>query len=72
MSVPRKILNLVHLDAGSKVDLSVEKGRLVIAPKKRPSYTLDELLAKCKPGDLAPKKQDRDWLESRPVGKELL
>ncbi len=72
MAVPRKILNLVHLDAGSTVDLSVQNGRLVVEPRKRPHYTLTELLSRCRVSDLAPKRRERPWLRGGPVGKELL
>ena len=72
MVVPKKILNLVHLDAGSQVELSVENGRLIVEPRKRPHYTLAELLSRCRPSDLAPRRRDRSWLESSPVGGEVL
>ena len=72
MAVPKKILNLVQLDAGSKVDLHVEHGRLIVAPRKKPKYTLQELLSRCRPGDLKPKRGDRAWLSGGPVGKESL
>ncbi len=72
MVVPKKILNLVHLNAGSQVELNVENGRLIIEPTKRPRYTLTELLSRGRPKDLAPKRRDRSWLENGPVGRELL
>ena len=72
MAVPKKILNLVQLDAGSKVDLSVEKGRLIVEPRHKPRYTLAELLARGRPSDLKPKRSDRPWLRGGPVGGELL
>ncbi len=72
MAVPKKILKLVNLDAGSRVEVSLEKGRLVIDPKRAPRYTLSELLSRCRPSDLAPKRNDRAWLRSRPVGREVL
>ena len=72
MAVPKKILNLVQLDAGSKVDLTVEKGRLIVEPRRRPSYSLAELLAQCRPSDLKPKRSDRRWLRGGPMGRELL
>jgi len=72
MAVPKKILDLVDLDAGSKVDLSVENGRLIVEPRKKPKYTLDELLARCRPSDLKPSRKDRAWLRGGPVGKEMI
>jgi antitoxin component of MazEF toxin-antitoxin module len=72
MVVPKKILSLARLDAGSTVDVSVEDGRLIVEPCKRPQYTLAELLSRCRPADLAPKRRDRTWLRGGPVGREML
>ena len=72
MSVPRKILDLLNLDAGSKVHLSVENGHLIVQPRQKPKYTLDELLARCKPSDLKPSRMDNPWLRGGPAGSESL
>ena len=72
MTVPRKLLQQIELDAGSAVQLTVDKGRLIVEPQPRPKYTLDELLAKCQKSDLAPSKTDRVWLDDAPRGKELI
>jgi len=71
LAVPPAILDILHLDAGAKVGLTVDNGRLVIEPQGRPRYTLDELLAQCDPtADLTP--EDREWMDAKPVGGELL
>lgn len=71
LAVPPAILDILHLDAGAKVGLTVDNGRLVIEPQGRPHYTLDELLAQCDPSaELA--AEDREWLDAKPVGSELL
>lgn len=72
LAVPKKILDLVQLDAGSAVDLRVERGRLVVAPQQKPRYTLNELLSRCRRSDLAPRPKDRSWQRSLPVGREVL
>jgi len=72
MAVPKKILSLVDLRAGSQVEISVEKGRVVVEPKAKPHYTLAELLAKCRRTDILNRRRDRAWLDSPPVGKEIL
>ena len=71
LAVPPALLDVLHLSAGAKVELTVDHGRLVIAPKARPHYTLDELLAQC---DAAAEMtvEDREWLDTKPVGSELL
>ena len=71
LAVPPALLDLLKLKAGARVDIGIEDGCLVVAPKTRPSYTLDELLAQC--DEAAPSDDaDRAWLEAKPVGNELL
>ena len=62
---------MLDLGVGAKVDIGVEDGRLVVAPRRRPRYTLDELLAQCDDHN-ALSDEDRAWLDAEPVGKELL
>jgi len=71
MAVPRQILSMLHLGAGSQVDVSVENGRLVVEPKVKPRYTLAELLARCTEENMAVNDEDREWLDSKPLGKEI-
>ncbi len=71
LAVPPALLDLLNLEIGAKVDIGIEDGCLVVAPKARPRYTLDELLAQCDE-DSVISADDRLWLDSRPVGKELL
>jgi antitoxin ChpS len=72
MVVPKKILGLVDLKAGSQVRISVENGRVVIEPRAKPHYTLAELLAKSGRSALKPSRKDREWLSGGPVGKEAI
>jgi antitoxin ChpS len=59
------------LQAGAKVGIAVESGRLVVQPQQRRRYTLNELLAQCDPK--APRaKEGQEWLDSKPVGGELI
>ena len=71
LAVPPALLDLLRLRAGVRVDIDVEDGRLIVAPRTRPSYSLKELLAQC--DETAPADDaDRAWLDGRPVGNELL
>ena len=72
MAVPKQILRMMHLGAGSLVDLNVENGKMVVAPKVKPHYTLAELLAQCSEENMALTQADREWLNAKPVGKEAL
>jgi antitoxin ChpS len=71
LAVPPAILDLLHLHAGATVGLTVDHGRLVIEPALRPRYTLDELMAQCD-ASAEISMEDHVWLDSKPVGSELL
>jgi len=71
LAVPPALLDILRLRPGARVGIAVESGRLVVAPQNRPRYTLDELLAKCDV-KAARSKEEREWLEATPVGRELL
>jgi antitoxin ChpS len=71
LAVPPALLDILRLRPGAKVGIGVESGRLVVEPQQRRRYTLDELLAQCDPK--APRsKEEREWLDSKPVGGELI
>lgn len=71
MTVPPAFLELLHLQAGATVGIAVDNGRLVIEPKPHSRYSLDELLAQCD-ASAELTAEDRDWLDMKPVGGELL
>jgi antitoxin ChpS len=71
LAVPPALLDILHLQPGAKVGIAVESGRLVVEPQHCRRYTLNELLAQCDPKARRP-KQEREWLDSKPVGGELI
>jgi antitoxin ChpS len=71
LAVPPAVLDMLQLRAGATVALVVDGGRLIVEPLARRRYTLDELLAQC--DQVAePAQEDREWLDARPLGRELL
>lgn len=76
LAVPPALLDILHLQPGAVVGIAVERGRIVVEPRQRHRYTLKELLAKCDPK--APrargrsKEQQQEWLDSKPVGGEIV
>lgn len=75
LAVPPALLNILQLQPGAKVGVAVESGRLIVEARPRPRYTLAELLAQCNPKACRSKqgsKRDREWLNSKPVGRELI
>jgi antitoxin ChpS len=79
LAVPPALLDVLQLQPGAKVGIAVESGRLVVEPRQRPRYTLDELLAQCdakarrsKRTSKQGSKLEREWASSKPVGRELI
>lgn len=71
MAVPPALLDLLELSAGAQVGLTVDNGRLMVEPRPRPRYTLNELLAQCDAS--APvSDDDQEWLGSGRAGTELI
>jgi antitoxin ChpS len=71
LAVPPALLDILHLQPGAKVGITAKGGRLVVEPQQRRSYTLNELLAQGDP-KARRAKQDQEWLDSKPVGGELI
>ena len=67
VTLPRQMLRTLGLAAGASVAVTVEDGRLVLSPA-RPRYSLGELLAGMKPGDMPTAK---GWGDTRPTGREV-
>jgi antitoxin ChpS len=71
LAVPPALLDILNLQPGSQVGIAVENGRLIVEPRCRRRYTLDELLAQCDPKARRTKKE-QEWVDSKPVGGELI
>lgn len=46
LRIPKVFASSAHVGQGSTVDVSLEKGRLIVTPEKTTEYSLDELLAR--------------------------
>jgi len=71
LAIPKPMLDALDLAPDASVGLSIRRGRLVVDPRKRRRYSLDELLAQCKPSSRR-SREERDWTAGRPVGRELI
>jgi len=72
MAIPVQILSMLNIGAGSQVNVNVVDGKLVVEPNAKPHFTLAELLAQCSEENMALTAEDREWLDTKPVGKETL
>ncbi|WP_019218689.1 AbrB/MazE/SpoVT family DNA-binding domain-containing protein [Bartonella florencae] len=71
LSIPPTLLDVLHLSENTQVGLAVDNGCLIVKPQVSPNDTLEELLAQSNPSDdLA--DEDMEWLDAKPVGRELL
>ena len=71
LAIPKPMLQALDLAPDAAVGLSIESGRLVVQPKTRRRYLLDELLAQCEPSSERA-RGDREWQMSPAVGRELI
>jgi antitoxin ChpS len=71
LAVPPALLDILRLRPGAQVGMAIESGRLIVKPRQRPRYTLDELLAQCNPRK-ARTREDRDWFGDKAAGDEIL
>lgn len=69
LTLPKQLLKNLGLEAGSQVEIVADRDKIIVTPKHTRKYTLDELLAGMKPGDMP---VDRQWDAAPPVGKEVL
>jgi len=71
LAVPPAILDQLNLKAGTVVGLAIDGERLILQPRPKPRYTLEELLAA---SDYAQPitPEEWEWLNAPPVGRELL
>lgn len=70
-AVPAELLKLVHLQAGDTLAITVDDGRLIAEPLRGPRYTMAELLAVSDYSETQP-DAEREWVDARAVGRELL
>jgi antitoxin ChpS len=71
LALPAAILSLLELEVDMPVGITVEDGKLVIAPHPPRRYSLQDLIAQCDPNAPLP-PVDRDWLDAPAVGGEVL
>lgn len=71
MAIPKRLLELVGLQAGSQVSIDVQQGHLVVIPQHKKRYKLSDLLAQCD-SSLPLTPEEQDWLGAPAVGLEMV
>lgn len=70
--IPKAVVESIDLHLNQEVDIEAINGKIIITPiKKKKEYKLEELLSQCKPGSMERTKEDQEWLNAMPVGKEV-
>ncbi len=69
LTIPPGVLDELGLAAGTSVDLAVRARKLVLEPRARRRYTLDELLDQTK---AARRRKDKAWTSGKAAGRELI
>jgi antitoxin ChpS len=75
LAVPPAILDLLKLQAGATVGLSVDGGEMILKPQPKQRLLLETLLAEQDAANELIHQDDaelRAWQNARPVGRELL
>ena len=69
--IPKAVVESIGLHLNQEVDIEAINGKIIITPiKKKKEYKLEELLSQCKPGSMKLTKEDQEWFNAEPVGKE--
>lgn len=71
LAVPPAILDLLQLEVGATVGLAVDGERLIVDPRIKPRYTLQELLDASDYCQSQP-SQEREWIDAPAAGGEPL
>ena len=70
ISLPKAIVKTLGLHVGSKLDLSLENNKIVLTPIIE-ELSLEELLLGSPKACFSVTDEDREWIDSAPVGKEV-
>ena len=69
--IPKSVVESVGLHVNQEVEIEAVNGKIIITPSKTVEYSLDDLLSLCKPEVMVLSQEDKSWIDSPPVGKEI-
>jgi len=70
LSIPKAIGRTLGLHAGSELELSIVENKIVLSPITEET-SLEALLADSPKELFQVTEEDREWLDTKPVGKEI-
>lgn len=68
--IPKNIVDSIGLRLNQEVDIEAVNGKIIITPVKSIEYNLEDLLRQCKPESMELSREDQEWINSPPLGKE--
>ncbi|PHM37368.1 AbrB/MazE/SpoVT family DNA-binding domain-containing protein [Xenorhabdus innexi] len=71
VSIPKAIVKTLNLHTGSKLELSIQDNKIVLTPIEE-ELTLESLLIGSPKEYFTLTDEDKEWLNAKPVGKEVL
>ena len=71
VAIPKAMLDGLGLSANKKVTLYLDGNRLVVEPRVKPKYKLDQLLEQCDLDALA-NPDGEHWDKVEPEGQEII
>jgi antitoxin component of MazEF toxin-antitoxin module len=70
--IPKAVVESIDLHLNQEIDIEVINDKIIITPiKKKKEYKLAELLSQCKPESMKLAKEDQEWLNAEPAGREV-
>ena len=70
VSIPKAIVKTLGLKVGSKLDMSIKDNKIVLTPIAE-ELDLQTLLAGSPKECFRVTQEDREWIDAKPVGKEV-
>ena len=70
ISIPKAIGSILGLHVGSKLELTIIDNKIVLTPTDG-DLSLEGLLANSPKESFRVTDEDREWIDARPVGKEI-
>ena len=71
VSIPKTIVQMLGLSVGSKLDITVEENRIILTPSSEDEVSLESLLKGSPKECFTVTEEDREWINARPVGREI-
>ena len=70
--IPKAVAESTDLHLDQLVDIQAVNGKIVITPiEKQKEYVLNDLLKQCQKEAMNIEREDREWLDDKPVGREV-